>query len=950
MSRIHFSDKKRVLPEALATQTFIAHLSTDLSTLTASTFLGGSRSREGVPSLALAADGSVYVAGHTLSSDFPTTIGAYDSSHNGESDIFIAHLSADLSMQLESTFLGGSDSDYNPSLALAADGSVYVVGETRSTDFPTTSGVYDSSHDGYTIDILIALLSADLSTLSESTFLGGRSYENVPILALAVDGSVYVAGATSSPDFPTTSGAYDPSYNGNSDIFISHIDKTLSECPTWYLDNDIDGYGDSNSSTVSCTQPVGYVADDNDCDDSNLDIYPGAAEICDGQDNDCDGTVPVNEVDSDNDGTLNCSDNCPADFTKIEPGTCGCGVADTDTDGDGIADCNDGCPADLAKIEPGACGCGVADTDTDGDGIPDCNEPCIDPGDSELIIDNGDAGTSSTGNWLFSGGVDYYGTQSRYSKTAGGTYTYEAALNGNYELSLWWTWYASRCDSVPVEIYDNSTLIDSLTVNQQEDESQWNVLGSYNFNGTASVVITAHGSSCSTNADAVRFIATCPPELDHIVIEGEDTVDENSTVDYALRAYYSDGSSQRVEAGWSVTCPAIAGISLTGLLTTLEVDLDETCTVVATYEDETTSLDVTIIDLVALDELIIDNGDPETSFQGTWLPSGGADYYGTTSLYSKKAHSTYKYETPLSGNYELSLRWTGWPSRCSNVPVIVYDGATPIATLAINQQEGASQWNTLGNYTFTDTGAVMIVSQGSCSTNADAVRFIRSSPPELDHIEIEGLATVNENSTANYIARAYYLNDTSRLVDTLWNVNCPSLADISSSGLLTTYAVDQDEACTVSTSYTEGAVTVTDDLAVTINNSVEPPTSIIIDNNDAETFSTGDWPLSSGANYYGTQSRYSKTVRGTYNYTTALNGEYGLSLWWTEWPSRCTDVQVMIYDNDTPIDTVVIDQQANGGKWNFLGNYSFSGTGRLTIVSQGSCSTNADAVMFTENP
>ncbi|MFO0828557.1 MAG: thrombospondin type 3 repeat-containing protein [Phycisphaerales bacterium] len=95
--------------------------------------------------------------------------------------------------------------------------------------------------------------------------------------------------------------------------------------------------------------------------------------------------------DSDGDGTPDCEDGCPNDPNKIEPGICGCGVADTDTDGDGTADCIDGCPNDPNKIEPGICGCGVADTDTDGDGTADCIDGC--PNDPNKI----EAGTCGCG-------------------------------------------------------------------------------------------------------------------------------------------------------------------------------------------------------------------------------------------------------------------------------------------------------------------------------------------------------------------------------------------------------------------------------------------------------------------------------------------------------------------------------------------------------------------------
>lgn len=84
----------------------------------------------------------------------------------------------------------------------------------------------------------------------------------------------------------------------------------------------------------------------------------------------------LTDVDTDNDGTSDCLDSCPADPNKTNPGACGCGVADIDTDGDGTANCLDSCPNDPNKTAPGVCGCGVADTDSDGDGVKNCIDNC----------------------------------------------------------------------------------------------------------------------------------------------------------------------------------------------------------------------------------------------------------------------------------------------------------------------------------------------------------------------------------------------------------------------------------------------------------------------------------------------------------------------------------------------------------------------------------------------
>ena len=123
----------------------------------------------------------------------------------------------------------------------------------------------------------------------------------------------------------------------------------------------------------------------------------------------------------------------------------------------------------------------------------------------ELIIDNGDPGTSSTGSWPTSSGLNPYGVNSLYANSSA-SYTFQAPpLPGARQVSLWWTEFSNRATNVPVDIYDGATLLDTVFVNQQVNGGQWNVLGTYTFTGQARVVIRAGGGT--TCADAVRFQA-----------------------------------------------------------------------------------------------------------------------------------------------------------------------------------------------------------------------------------------------------------------------------------------------------------------------------------------------------------------------------------------------------------------------------------------------------------
>jgi hypothetical protein len=101
--------------------------------------------------------GCAYVSGRTISSNFPTTPGAFDTTPNGNVDVFVTKVSAAGDLLLYSTFLGGGDQEYGEGLTLGQDHAVYVGGLTRSEDFPVISGAIDPVHNGWE-DIFVSRL------------------------------------------------------------------------------------------------------------------------------------------------------------------------------------------------------------------------------------------------------------------------------------------------------------------------------------------------------------------------------------------------------------------------------------------------------------------------------------------------------------------------------------------------------------------------------------------------------------------------------------------------------------------------------------------------------------------------------------------------------------------------------------------------------------------------
>jgi uncharacterized repeat protein (TIGR01451 family) len=232
-----------------------------------SAYIGGAEDDEGYD-IALDQDGNVYVTGWTASGDFPTTPNALDQTHNSCSDCEECYSQADaFVVKMDNagglayaTYLGGSyysvpgmgklcGTDSGAALAVDAQGMVYVTGKTRSQDFPTTPGAYDTVFSnpeiGLNEDTFVVKLdlTGGVNGLLYGSFVGGGTPSRGQDMVIDGDGQLYVVGVSESDPlgrhyFPTTSGAYsvgtgrgtrneviifkmDPAGNGSADLLYS---------------------------------------------------------------------------------------------------------------------------------------------------------------------------------------------------------------------------------------------------------------------------------------------------------------------------------------------------------------------------------------------------------------------------------------------------------------------------------------------------------------------------------------------------------------------------------------------------------------------------------------------------------------------------------------------------------------------------------------------------------
>ena len=230
----------------------ITKYNTNGTSLIYSTYLGGSG--PDVPnSIVVNSADELYVFATTGSIDYPTTTGCIDNNFNGGTaytltyvinytngcDLGLTCLNATGTALIASTYIGGSGNDglnmdavlkhnyaddVRGEILLDENSNVYVVGSTESVNFPVTAGVVQTAYGGGSQDGFIMKCDRLLSTMIWSTYFGGTSADAIYSISLNEFNKPSVAGGTSSTDFPVTSTAIMPTYQGGpADGFVSLI-------------------------------------------------------------------------------------------------------------------------------------------------------------------------------------------------------------------------------------------------------------------------------------------------------------------------------------------------------------------------------------------------------------------------------------------------------------------------------------------------------------------------------------------------------------------------------------------------------------------------------------------------------------------------------------------------------------------------------------------------------
>lgn len=226
---------------------FITKLTSDGKNLVYSTYVGGNKD-DIATAAKLGTDKGMFVTGYTTSTNFPVTGGAYQSKLKGKEDIFILKLSSSGKTIDQATYIGGSDDDRAYAMAVSIANTAFIVGATKSGDFPmvpyrTGSGgrildsPYDRTYNGGW-DVAVIKFLGEGGKVDYSTYFGGSADDIGRAVTFTADQRIIFAGETykesiATPSFPISNNAYQATHKGNSDVFIASLSNIIEGKDQW---------------------------------------------------------------------------------------------------------------------------------------------------------------------------------------------------------------------------------------------------------------------------------------------------------------------------------------------------------------------------------------------------------------------------------------------------------------------------------------------------------------------------------------------------------------------------------------------------------------------------------------------------------------------------------------------------------------------------------------------
>ncbi len=386
-----------------------------------------------------------------------------------------------------------------------------------------------------------------------------------------------------------------------------------------------------------------------------------------------------------------------------------------------------------------------------------------------VIVDNGQAGYSETGSWNsyaagYDGSLRYTANSGSSTATATATWQLTGLPAGTYTVQSTWNTYANHATNATYSLYDGTTLLTTVTVDQTQTPSGPS-FGGVNFQTLASVTVNSGTLSIVLGNNANGYVVA-------------DAVRVSVPV-AAPVAQVSDGGTA-VANGGSVAFPAIAGVPMTQTFTvtnagTLTLTLgsvsvsgtgftlssppgstslapgDSTTFVVqlsaaavgnytgtvsfATNDPNNNPFSFTLAGTVSTG-VIVDNGQAGYSETGSWNSyaagyDGSLRYTASSGSSTATAAATWQVTGLTAGTYTVQATWNGYGNHATNAPYSIYDGNTLLTTVTVDQTQtpsgptfGGVAFQTLVTVTV-DSGtlSVVLTNEANAYVIADAIRI-----------------------------------------------------------------------------------------------------------------------------------------------------------------------------------------------------------------------------------